>query len=175
MTAPQRDAAPVSRLPAVSRWPAVSPRPVRFVMDHRIFSTPVINLVFRLGRVIPIAPAREDPKMLEQAYDEVAAALEEGHLVCIFPEGKLTRDGEMNPFKPGVERIVKRTPVPVIPIALRGLWGSFFSRKRGKAMRGLPRRFWSRIGLNIGAPVPPEEVTASFLEQQVLALRGERR
>src|SRR5690606_20234503 len=101
-----------------------------------------------------------------------ARELEAGELVCIFPEGKITSDGLMNPFKPGVEKIVARTPVPVIPMALRGLWGSFFSRKGGPAMRRPFRRFWSRIELGVGEPVPPDQVSARDLGRRVAELAG---
>ena len=108
-------------------------RPVRFVMDHSIFKIPVLGFIFRTARAIPIAPAREDPDALQKAFDRIDAELADGEVVCIFPEGKLTRDGEMNEFKRGVEKILERRPVPVMPMALRGLWGSFFSRRGGKA------------------------------------------
>ncbi|MDA0191150.1 MAG: MFS transporter, partial [Proteobacteria bacterium] len=135
-------------------------RPIRFVMDHRIFRTPILRFVFRESRAIPIAPAREDPAMMERAFDEVARALEAGELVGLFPEGRITDTGELHPFRPGIRRIVERTPVPVVPLALRGLWGSFFSRKDGPAMRRpLRRGLFSRIEL-AGAPaVPPGEAT----------------
>lgn len=151
-------------------------RPIRFVMDHRIFRTPILRFVFRESRAIPIAPAREDPAMMERAFDEVARALEAGELVGLFPEGRITDTGELHPFRPGIRRIVERTPVPVVPLALRGLWGSFFSRKDGPAMRRpLRRGLFSRIEL-AGAPaVPPGEATPERLQAIVLALRGERR
>ena len=96
-------------------------------------------------------------------------------MVCIFPEGRLTTDGDLGPFRPGIERILQRNPVPVIPLALQGLWGSFFSRAGGHAMRRWPRGPWSRIGLVIGAPLPPAQVTAADLRERVAALRGEWR
>jgi hypothetical protein len=154
---------------------AASRRPIRFVMDHGIFKIPILNFVFRTGRAIPIASRKEDPARLEQAYDEVAQALEAGDLVGIFPEGRLTSTGDMNPFRPGVERIVARTPVPVVPVALRGLWGSFFSRVDGPAMRRPFRRVWSRIEVVCAPPVPPGAVSATELEATVAALRGEWR
>jgi hypothetical protein len=154
---------------------AASRRPIRFVMDHTIFRIPILSFVFRTGRAIPIASRKEDPARLAQAYDEVARALEAGELVCIFPEGRITTTGDLNPFRPGVERIVRRTPVPVIPMALRGLWGSFFSRDGGPAMRWPFRRFWSRIEVVAGPPVAPEEVGADALQAHVLALRGDWR
>ncbi len=127
-------------------------RPVRFVMDHHIFKIPILSFIFRTGRAIPIAPQKEDAALMERAFDEVARALAEGDVICIFPEGKLTSSGEMSPFRPGVERIIARSPVPVVPMALRGLWGSFFSRKDGPAMRRPFRRFWSHVELVAGPP-----------------------
>lgn len=153
-------------------------RPIRFVMDHRIFKTPVLSFVFRTGRAIPIAPRKEDPEIYEAAFDEVARALEQGEIVGIFPEGRITRDGNLNDFRPGIENIVRRTPVPVIPIALRGLFGSFFSRKDGDAMSKplrLLTRFWSKIELVGAPPVPPDKLSAPALKQTVAALRGDLR
>jgi hypothetical protein len=112
--------------------------------------------------------------MLERAYDEVARALGDGDLVCIFPEGRITTTGELNPFRPGIERILERTPVPVVPMALRGLWGSFFSRIHGgTAMRKPFRRVWSRIEVVAAPPLAPNEATAGRLQEIVLTLRGE--
>jgi 1-acyl-sn-glycerol-3-phosphate acyltransferase len=155
---------------------AACPRPIRFVMDHNIFRIPLLNFVFRTGKAIPIAPARTDPQLLEKAYDEVARALEAGDLVGLFPEGRITDSGEMFPFRQGIERIVERTPVPVIPMALTGLWGSFFSRKAGAAMtRPSQLTPFAKIGLSVAAPVPAPQVSAEDLYARVLALRGDRR
>ncbi|MBL8514229.1 MAG: MFS transporter [Betaproteobacteria bacterium] len=147
-------------------------RPVRFVMDHRIFKVPLLSFFFRTAGTVPIAPAKEDPEMLERAYDKIAAYLEAGEIVCIFPEGRITDNGEMYPFKKGIQRIVERTPVPVIPMALQGLWGSFFSRWGGTAMR-YPRGFFSRIALSIGDAVAPQTASPEMLQEKVLALRGD--
>ncbi|MCP5418974.1 MAG: MFS transporter [Gammaproteobacteria bacterium] len=148
-------------------------RPLRFVMDHRIFKIPVLNFVFRTAGAVPIAPAREDPVMLERAYERIAEYLDAGDVVCIFPEGKITADGELSPFRSGIERIIQRNPAPVIPMALRGLWGSFFSRKGGPAMLRMPRRFWSKIALAVGVPVAPEQANAPALQTLVGELRGD--
>ena len=149
-------------------------RPIRFVMDHAIFRVPVLNFVFRTGRAIPIASSRDDPELLEKAYDEIARALEQGDLIGIFPEGRITDNGEMVPFRPGIKRIIERSPVLVVPLALRGLWGSFFSRKGGPAMtRPFRRGVLSKIGLVVSAPVPPRQVTPEGLQAAVLALRGD--
>ena len=149
-------------------------RPVRFVMDHNIFKVPVMGFIFRTAHAIPIAPAREDPDALQKSFDQIDAELADGEIVCLFPEGKLTRDGEMNEFKKGVERILERRPVPVIPMALRGLWGSFFSRRDGKpAMTQLPKRFWSKIEVVVTAPVPGDDASATGLQKIVAGLRAE--
>ena len=149
-------------------------RPVRFVMDHAIFRVPVLNFIFRTGRAIPIASARDNPEMLERAYEEIARGLEAGDVVCIFPEGRITDTGELYPFRPGMKRIIDRTPVPVIPLALRGLWGSFFSRKGGPAMtRPFRRGVFSKIALVAGRPVVPREATPEGMQERVLALRGD--
>jgi len=155
---------------------AESPRPIRFVMDHRIFRTPFAGWLFRHGKAIPIAPAHEDAAMLERAYDACATALADGELVCIFPEGKLTRDGEINPFRQGVTRIVARTPVPVIPVALRGLWGSVFSRHAdARWPRPIKKGMMSRLTLAVGEPLHPEAATPETLQRIVADLRGARR
>jgi 1-acyl-sn-glycerol-3-phosphate acyltransferase len=151
-------------------------RPVRFVMDHRIFKVPVLNFVFRTGKAIPIASAKEDAAMMERAFAEVAGALRAGDVVCIFPEGKLTDTGDLNPFRPGVKRILQETPVPVVPVALRGLWGSFFSRKDGAAMTKPWRlRPFAKIGLVVGELVPAVLATPEALQARVGELRGDWR
>jgi 1-acyl-sn-glycerol-3-phosphate acyltransferase len=143
------------------------PRPIRFVMHHSFLSIPLTRRIFKDAKVIPIAGTREAPEILESAFARVAAELRAGELVCIFPEGKITQDGEMDRFRPGVERIIRETPVPVIPMALNGLWGSFFSKKDGKPLRRPFRRVWSRVALTIGEAVLPGEVSAERLEQLV--------
>ncbi|MCR9161076.1 MAG: 1-acyl-sn-glycerol-3-phosphate acyltransferase [Nannocystaceae bacterium] len=145
-------------------------RPVRFVMDHRIHRQPALRWFFDAVGVIPIARAKDDPELLEQAYDRVAAALRRGELVCIFPEGMITHDGALNAFRDGIVRIIERTPVPVVPLALRGMWGSFFSRRNGKAMSGMPRRFWSKIELVAGRALEPSEVSTPDLQRRVQAM-----
>lgn len=147
-------------------------RPIRFVMDHRLYHAPVLHPLMRACGVIPIAPRRDDPALLDRGYDRIAAHLRAGDLVGIFPEGKITRHGDLNAFRRGVETIVARTPVPVVPLALRGLWGSFFSRRFGPAMRGLPRRFRARVEVVAGRAVAPTEATAADLQARVAALRG---
>jgi 1-acyl-sn-glycerol-3-phosphate acyltransferase len=153
---------------------SVLPRLPRFVTDHLIYNAPGLSTLMRIGRAIPIAQSREDPRLKEAAFDAAAQALREGELVMIFPEGALTRDGDFRPFRTGVEEILRRQPVPVIPMALRGLWGSFFSRAEGgRAMvRPFRRGLFNRVELIVGSPVAPELATADALQAQVAALRG---
>ena len=153
-----------------------SPRPIRFVMDHRIFKTPLLGFVFRHCGAIPIASAKEEPAMMEAAFAEVSRALANGDLVGIFPEGHITRDGEVQPFRPGITRILESNPVPVVPMALAGLWGSFFSRVDGHAMQTPFRRgVFSDIALRVGAPVVPAEASPEQLQALVRSLRGDVR
>jgi len=128
-----------------------SRRPIRFVIDYKVYQLPILNFIFRTAKTIPIASAKEDAQMLERAYQHIADALKAGDLLCVFPEGKLSRDGELNAFRPGIEKIIATCPVPVIPIALCGLWGTFFSWHGGTFLK-IPRRLWTKIGLKIGEP-----------------------
>jgi hypothetical protein len=150
-------------------------RPIRFVVDHRIHDARALRWFFRLVRAIPIAPRREDPTRLEEAHAAIDRALADGEVVGIFPEGRLTRDGEMDAFRPGVERILARRPVPVVPVALRGLWGSFFSHAGGRPFALRPRRPWRRVEVIAGRALRPAEVSATHLRARVGALRGDRR
>ena len=147
-------------------------RPIRFVMNARIFATPFARRFFTLMGAIPIASHKENPELLECAFEEIASALESGEAVCIFPEGQLTHDGQVNLFRSGIERIVERTPTPVLPMALRGLWGSVFSRKDGAALRRLPSVKRSATEVVIGAMVSAPDVDAHALRAQVCGLRG---
>lgn len=155
---------------------ATSPRPLRFVMDHRIFKIPLLSALFKAVRAIPIAPASEDPEIMEAAYGSIARALERGELVCIFPEGKLTRDGELNEFKGGIMKILERTPVPVIPMALRGLWGSLWTRSADNPFqRSFRSGPFSKLELVVGEPMAVTEVTPEVLRERVAQLRGARK
>ncbi|MDI1347976.1 MFS transporter [Aquabacterium sp.] len=148
-----------------------SPRPMVFIMDHRIFKTPGIGWLFKALKAIPIAPQKEDPQAYEAAFERARQVLREGELLCLFPEGAITKDGQLQPFKAGVMKILETNPVPVIPAALHNLWGSTFSRIDGAAMkRPLRRGLFNRIGLVVGEPVPPEQVTPEGLQQRVQAL-----
>ncbi|KRW59758.1 MFS transporter [Pseudomonas sp. TTU2014-080ASC] len=147
-------------------------RPVRFVMYYKIYNLPVLNFIFRTAGTVPIAGRSEDLLIYDAAFRKIAEYLRNGEVVCIFPEGKLTADGEIDEFKAGVERIIEENPVPVVPMALQGLWGSFFSRDPKK---GFFKRFWSRITLVAGRAIPAELANREFLQKKVSELRGEHR
>ena len=156
---------------------AASPRPIYFVMDHRIFKTPILGWFFKLLKAIPIAPRSEDPVMYEAAFEAAAKVLRDGDLLAIFPEGGITKDGELQPFKGGIMKILenaKRDGVdaPVIPMALINLWGSYFSRvEKGNAMvRPFRRGVFSRVGLNVGSAMPAATVQPDALQGRVAEL-----
>lgn len=150
-------------------------RPIRFVMDDRIFALPVVGRVFRLVGAIPICSQRHNPEIYTQAFDSISAALQAGELVCIFPEGQLTRDGEIGEFKAGINKIIERDPVPVIPMALQGLWGSTFSYS-GKGPFKLGKgRFWSKVNIIVGQAIHFSVANSWSLEAKVKQLRGDLR
>jgi 1-acyl-sn-glycerol-3-phosphate acyltransferase len=155
---------------------AALPRVPRFVMHHHHWKVPALRWFFDLFEVIPIAPRKEDPARLEAAMEKIDRALADGELVAIWPEGTMTPDGELSVFRPGVERIVARRPVPVVPLALRGLWGSFFSRAGGEPMKKIPRRRgFHRVELVAGAPIPPEQASTEEIRTRIAELRGDAR
>ena len=148
-------------------------RPMRFIMDNAIFHAPLIKILAKGMKAIPIASSKSDPEVFEQAFETAATALRAGELVCIFPEGRLTPDGEIHDFRPGLTRILSETPVPVIPMAIAGLWGSMFSRQGKKLWQRLPKKLWHRVIVNVGPTVPPETAQPQELRARVLALYEE--
>ncbi|WP_375753308.1 MFS transporter [Vibrio sp. HN007] len=152
---------------------AVCPRLIRFVMEENYANLPPLKRFLNRAGVIPIDGTNRSS--VRKAFTEVEAALSEGHLVCIFPEGQLTSDGEIHEFMRGVDIILKRSPVPVIPMALKGLWGSYFSRYRGRACKGLPKRFRSKLEIEASEPIPANEASCLLLKDKVSQLRGSYR
>ncbi len=147
-------------------------RPVRFVMHVDYYNIPLLRWIFRWAGVIPIDSAKRNPAVLHRAFCRIDAALTAGELVCLFPEGRLTRTGELGAFRPGIEKVIQRNSVPVIPLALRGLWGSVFSHKGSPAFHHRPRGFWSRIELAAGKALTPAQVSAERLYDIIVRLRG---
>ena len=150
-------------------------RPMRFVMYYKIFDIPLLNFFFRTAKAIPIAAAHEDEQLMNDAFDLVDAELADGNLVCIFPEGAITVDGEVQKFRAGIEKIIERRAVPVIPVALGRLWGSWFSRNQRGGIRKIPGRLFAKVPVTIGEAIPASEVSAAKLELLVRTLRGDQR
>lgn len=153
----------------------ILPRPARFIMWHSFYDLPVAGRLFKWLKTIPIGNARERADLVPLAYDKIAEELEAGHLVVIFPEGHITKTGELNNFQPGIDKILRRTPVPVVPMALRGMWGTWASRKKGRALKGLPTGYMKRLTAVAGDVLDPEDVTRQKLYDQVLDLRGDEK
>lgn len=150
-------------------------RRMRFVMYYRIFQMPLLRFFFEHMRAIPIAGKMEDEQLMEEAFERVDEELAAGNVVCIFPEGGITRDGEIQRFRPGIERIIATRAVPVVPVSLGNLWGSWFSRRKGGGLRTIPGRLFQRVTVRVGKPVPAKDVTAAGLELLVRTLRGDER
>jgi len=150
-------------------------RPMRFVMYYRIFQIPLLRFFFEHLQAIPIAGAMEDEQLMNEAFERVDEDLAAGNIVCIFPEGGITRDGEVQRFRPGIEKIIARRAVPVLPVSLGRLWGSWFSRRKGGGIRKIPGRLFARVPITVGEAVPARDVTAARLELLVRTLRGDQR
>ncbi|TDR50631.1 1-acyl-sn-glycerol-3-phosphate acyltransferase [Halomonas ventosae] len=150
-----------------------SPRPLRFLMDKPIYESPWLNWLFRLVGAIPVDADRRDPGSVRRALIEVSHALRQGEVVMVFPEGRLTPDGEVHPFRRGLELILARDAVPVVPAGLAGLWGSWTSHHGGKALTKPPRRFRARVALFFGEPLPAGEASRRNVEARVRSLKAE--
>ena len=154
-----------------------SPRPVRFIAYSDYVNHPRLGWLAREFEVIPIK-ANSGPKALIQSLRTARQAVEDGHCVCIFAEGTLTRTGQMQPFQPGFLKIVQGTNAPVIPVYLHGLWGSIFSYRGGKFFWKWPRRAPYPISVIYGKPIAhPEsvdQVSAAVRELGVAAVEFEK-
>lgn len=150
-----------------------SKRPLRFLMDKPIYENPWLNWFFRLVGAIPVDSERRDPGSLRRAMDEVSRALARGEVVMLFPEGRLTPDGEIQRFRRGLDTILARNAVPVVPAGLAGLWGSWTSNQGGAALTKWPQRFRARVALYVGEPIAPGEATRAYAEARVRALKAE--
>lgn len=147
---------------------AACPRQIRFVIDHYIYSLPGVNYFMRHNRAIPILAKKEN---VEKALDTISSALENGDLVGLFPEGQLTYTGNLGRFKPGIEWIIDRDPVPVYPIAIIGMWDSMFSRKYRKSnFRWIPRNFRRKVVAICGDPIHPGELHVNHLQRTLLGM-----
>ncbi|MDL2269973.1 1-acyl-sn-glycerol-3-phosphate acyltransferase [Desulfosarcina sp. OttesenSCG-928-G17] len=151
-------------------------RPVRFVINASIYQIYPLTCIFRAVRAIPVPVEKPSPKSLQKALQAISSVLDKGGVICVFPEGHLTRNGQVDRFFPGITRIVARNPAPVVPMAISGLWGSFFTHANGEAMKRFPRpfRFRPQVELVVGRPVMPDQVTPDRLREKVMALKRKR-
>jgi 1-acyl-sn-glycerol-3-phosphate acyltransferase len=127
-------------------------RTVRFAMHWKLYRA-MKWIVKPLG-AFPIAGRGESREIYERAFKIIGETLDAGGLVCIFPEGMITLDGRLNKFRPGITKIVRRNPVPIIPVGLHNLWGSYFSKKKPGVFK-LPEHFMKRITMRVGYPMKP--------------------
>jgi acyl-[acyl-carrier-protein]-phospholipid O-acyltransferase/long-chain-fatty-acid--[acyl-carrier-protein] ligase len=139
-------------------------RPVRFLVYRKFFSVPGIGFLLRAVGAIPVA-AEDGRRALVASLDAAVEALQRGEVVAIFPEGKLTRSGAMDVFKGGLERIASRANVPVVPVYLDGLYGTWMSRSTTREWFRIGRRVEVRVGAAL-----PTTVTAGEARQAVCEL-----
>ena len=130
---------------------------------------PFVNFLFKDGGAIPIASRKENPEILDKAMDTIEAALKNGEVICLFPEGSITYSGEVESFKPGIERMLAKSPVPVIPMTLHGLWGSYFSRRYNQKALSKHRLLltnWLRpVEIKVHKAWDAKDVTAAGIEE----------
>lgn len=152
---------------------SASRRPIRFVMHYRFLQIPMTGWLFSIAGVIPIASQKDNPEVLQAAMDEIEQVLARGELLCIFPEGTLTKDGEIGEFRRGIERIVEKSPAPVVPMALSGMWESLFARNPQSKRRRIRRRLRAAVELAFGSALEPgrELISAEDLRIKVSQLR----
>jgi len=152
---------------------AASHRPPRYMMDKAYYDIPWLKWFFVTSKSIPVTPKKIDPALMENAILEVVEGLKRGELITIFPEGFITSDGNMIPFKEGIERISKLVDVVIIPTAIRGMWGSWFSRINGSAMKGVPpNRGFAKVEIIFGEPTHSSQACKNKLHDTVKELRG---
>jgi acyl-[acyl-carrier-protein]-phospholipid O-acyltransferase/long-chain-fatty-acid--[acyl-carrier-protein] ligase len=128
-------------------------RPVRFLMFKGSYDHPLVKPFAKILGVIPIS-SDQGPREMIHSLRRATQALQDGELVCIFPEGQMTRIGQMMPFRRGMERIIKGVDVPIIPVNLDGVWGSIFSFSGGRFLWKLPRHLPYPVRVTFGAPLP---------------------
>ncbi|MEN8127484.1 MAG: acyl-[ACP]--phospholipid O-acyltransferase [Planctomycetota bacterium] len=135
---------------------ATQQRRIRFVMDKAMIQHLwLFRWVFRLGQVIPIS-ATDSPKKIVAALQEARQAMDDGFLVCIFAEGRLTRTGMLNKFRSGFEKITKDTDYQIIPTYIGGLWGSILSHYHGKILSTMPRKLPYPVCVHFGEAMPSD-------------------
>jgi len=142
---------------------AACSRPIRFLMDKDYYDIKLFTPILKMAGAIPVSPRHKNAEAYAFAMKEMVRTLEQGQVLLVFPEGKLTRSGNMNEFQRGFEKVLNEAPAPVIPVALHGLWGSFFSRRWGRAMSRPFKRLYSKIGVEFGEAKSADEATAKVM------------
>lgn len=145
----------------------ISPRPVRWLVDHRYYYQPGLLFWFKHGKLIPIATNKESPEILKMAFEGVSQTITEGKVIGVFPEGFISRNGELRRFQPGITKIVKEHNISVVPISISGLWGSVFSYEGGKVIFKFPKSFRRKIKVVVGKPMGPDNFDLKVLEQWI--------
>lgn len=147
-------------------------RPIRFVMDKSANEQPLLKSIFRHAGVIPICSPKQSEATYNHAFEAIHDALSNNELVCIFPEGRLTLDGTLGEFNANIDKILTRDPVPVISMALEGLWGAYFSHKDGQALTAIPIRFRSRVSVTLADAIDGHVANKDLLRIQIASLLG---
>ena len=146
----------------------VTPRPIRYIIDDTIYRNRVLHPIFRLARCIPISARRA-----KDGVREAAERIQAGEIVCLFPEGELTRSGTLLRLKRGYELIARHADAPVVPVWLDQLWGSIFSYQGGRFFTKWPQRIPYRVIVAFGEPLAARDATIATVREELLKL-GEK-
>jgi acyl-[acyl-carrier-protein]-phospholipid O-acyltransferase / long-chain-fatty-acid--[acyl-carrier-protein] ligase len=139
------------------------PRPVRFIIDEEFYRNRMLQPVLRRAGAIPIN--RRKPR---DAIRRAAERIHAGEIVCIFPEGQLSRTGTLQRLQRGFELIARHAQAPVVPVFLDQLWGSIFSFRGGRFFRKWPRQFPYRATVGFGPPLAPADATRARVHEELL-------
>jgi acyl-[acyl-carrier-protein]-phospholipid O-acyltransferase/long-chain-fatty-acid--[acyl-carrier-protein] ligase len=141
------------------------PRPIRFIIDEEFYRNPILNPILRMARAIPISRSRP-----REAIRRAAAQVQAGQIVCIFPEGQLSRTGTLQKLQRGYEMIARHAGAPVVPVFLDQLWGSIFSFRGGRFFRKWPRKFPYRATVGFGPALTAPEATRPRVQEELLKI-----
>src|SRR5216110_2865361 len=141
------------------------PRPIRFIIDEGVYRNPILNPVLRAISCIPITGRKAKDGMRE-----AIARIRAGEIVCLFPEGELTRTGTLLRLRRGYEIIAREAEAPVVPVWLDQLWGSIFSLRGGRFFTKFPKAFPYRVTVAFGKPLQADDADIPTLREQLLKL-----
>src|SRR5438132_4338971 len=139
------------------------PRAVRFIIDQEFYRKPALQPVLRMAGAIPI-----DRRKPREAIRRATERIEAGQIVCIFPEGQLSRTGTLERLQRGFEMIARHAQAPVVPVFLDQLWGSIFSFRGGKFFRKWPKHFPYRATVAFGPALSSAEATRARVHEELL-------